>query len=37
MKKIVNERYKESYVEETLSNGLHVVCGKNRIIKNLCL
>ena len=25
MKKIVNERYKESYVEETLSNGLHVV------------
>ena len=23
--KIVNERYKESYVEETLSNGLHVV------------
>lgn len=25
MKTIVNERYKESYIEETLSNGLHVV------------
>lgn len=25
MKKITNERYKESYIEETLDNGLHVV------------
>ena len=28
MRKIDNERYQESYIEETLDNGLHVVLWK---------